>query len=116
MGLTIQEVFDQVEGYLQPRLVGMNVTIDVEQGMGTMYFRDKEGAPKIILMNYAVGWSCSFPRITSEQRKKVREENFRLTRDMGAYFWDIRGPGSITLEEVQRLEGRLLTLIKILFT
>lgn len=116
MGLTIQEVFDQVEDYLQPSLASMNVTIDVEQGMGTMYFRDKEGAPKIILMNYAVGWCCSFPRITSEQRKKVREKNFRLTREMGAYFWDIKGPGSITLEEVEQAEKRLLTLIKILFT
>lgn len=116
MGLTTQEVFDQVKDYLQPSLASMNVTIDVEQGMGTMYFRDKEGAPKIILMNYAVGWCCSFPGITSEQRKKVREKNFRLTRDMGAYFWDIKGPGDLALEEVERLKGRLLTLIKILFT
>lgn len=116
MGLTTQEVFDQVEDYLQPKLVGINVTIDVERGTGTTYFRNKEGAPKIVLINYAVGWCCSFPGITSEQRKKVREKNFRLTRDMGAYFWDIKGPGNLALEEVERLKGRLLTLIKILLT
>lgn len=115
MGLTIQEVFDQVEDYLQPKLASMDVTVDIERFMGTMYFRDEEGAPKIILLGYIQNWCCSFPGITSEQRKKVREKNFRLTKEMGVYFWDIRGLGDLTLEEVERLKGRLLTLIKTLF-
>ena len=115
MEFTSKEVFTHVEDYLTPRVSSMNVSIVLDLSTGTMFIREKEGAPRIILMHLYNGWCCSFPYITSEQRKKVREKGFRLSREMGAYFWDISKPGGMNLTEIERLEARLLTLIKALF-
>ena len=115
MEFTGKEVFTHVEDYLTPRVSSMSVSIVLDLSTGTMFIREKEGAPRIILMHLYNGWCCSFPCITSEQRKKVREKGFRLSREMGAYFWDISKPGGMNLTEIERLEARLLTLIKALF-
>ena len=117
MRLATQEVFDQIEDYLQLKLAEMNVTekVTTDWNMGTMFFRDEEGNAKFILIDYVKGWCFSFPGITKEQRDKLKKAGVRFTREHDAYFWDIRKPGKLNDYEVMPLARKCLTLITHLF-
>ena len=70
MEFTSKEVFTHVEDYLTPRVSSMNVSIVLDLSTGTMFIREKEGAPRIILMHLYNGWCCSFPILLVNKEKR----------------------------------------------
>ena len=121
MELSHEEVFQQIDKLIRGRVVNSTVDntviekVTTDWYMGNMFFRDEEGAAKIILLDYVKGWCFSFPGITKEQRDRLKKIGVRFTREMGAYFWDIREPGKLNDYEVMPLAKKCLTLITHLF-